>query len=79
MPREQKITLGEMRESGPCRLLVYCADYKCAHHNIIQPPATSGDGADQARPALELFGASEGTNRSEQGARPLESAVGGGD
>src|SRR6476620_5737171 len=25
--------------------------------NIIQPPATSGDGADQARPALELFGA----------------------
>jgi hypothetical protein len=32
MLREQKITLGEMRESGPRRLLVYCADYKCAHH-----------------------------------------------
>ena len=32
MPREHKITLGEMRESGPRRLLVYCADYKCAHH-----------------------------------------------
>jgi hypothetical protein len=31
MPREQKITLGEMRESGPRRLLVYCADYRCAH------------------------------------------------
>ena len=32
MPREQKITLGEMRRSGPRRLLVYCADYRCAHH-----------------------------------------------
>jgi hypothetical protein len=31
MPRQQKITLGEMRESGPTRLLVYCGDYKCAH------------------------------------------------
>ena len=31
MQREQKITLGEMRESGPRRLLIYCADYKCAH------------------------------------------------
>jgi hypothetical protein len=29
--REQKITLGEMRASGPTRLLVYCGDYKCAH------------------------------------------------
>jgi hypothetical protein len=32
MTRQQKITLGEMRSSGPHRLLVYCADYKCAHH-----------------------------------------------
>ena len=32
MPREQKSTFGEMRSSGPRRLLVYCADYKCAHH-----------------------------------------------
>jgi hypothetical protein len=32
MLREQKITLGEIRESGQQRLLVYCADYKCAHH-----------------------------------------------
>jgi len=30
MAREQKITLGEMRQSGPRRLLVYCGDYKCA-------------------------------------------------
>jgi len=32
MQRQQKITLGEMRESGPTRLIVYCGDYKCAHH-----------------------------------------------
>ena len=35
MQREQKITLGEMRSSGPTRLLVYCGDYKCAHSVII--------------------------------------------
>jgi hypothetical protein len=35
MQREQKITLGEMRESGPRRLLVYCADYRCAHSVVI--------------------------------------------
>jgi hypothetical protein len=33
--REQKITLGEMRASGPTRLLVYCGDYKCAHSVVI--------------------------------------------
>jgi hypothetical protein len=33
--REQKITLGEMRSSGPTWLLVYCADYKCAHSVVI--------------------------------------------
>ena len=32
MKREQKITLGEMRATGLRRLLVYCGDYKCAHH-----------------------------------------------
>jgi hypothetical protein len=31
MQRAQKITLGEMRESGPTRLIGYCGDYKCAH------------------------------------------------
>jgi hypothetical protein len=35
MPPELKITLGEMRESGPTRLIVYCADYKCAHSVVI--------------------------------------------
>ena len=29
--REEKITLGEMRESGVRGLLVYCADYHCSH------------------------------------------------
>jgi hypothetical protein len=33
--REQKITLGEMRSSGPTRILVYCGDYKCAHSVTI--------------------------------------------
>jgi hypothetical protein len=32
MKQEQKITLGEMRATGLRRLLVYCGDYKCAHH-----------------------------------------------
>jgi len=35
MNRQQKITLGEMRSSGPRRLLVYCADYRCAHSVTI--------------------------------------------
>jgi hypothetical protein len=29
--REQKITVGEMRDSGVRGLLIYCADYKCSH------------------------------------------------
>jgi len=29
--REQKIILGQMRESGVRGLLVYCADYQCSH------------------------------------------------
>ena len=35
MNREEKITLGEMRASGPQRLLVCCGDYKCAHSVTI--------------------------------------------
>ena len=30
-----KITLGEMRQSGPRRVLVYCGDYKCSHSVVI--------------------------------------------
>jgi hypothetical protein len=39
MQREQKITLGEMRESGPTRLIVYCADYKCGIQSWSTPAA----------------------------------------
>jgi hypothetical protein len=35
MQRQQKIILREMRESGPTRPIVYCADYKCAHSVVI--------------------------------------------
>jgi hypothetical protein len=35
MQRAQKITLGETRQSGPTRLIVYCSDYKCAHSVVI--------------------------------------------
>ena len=31
MQRPQKITFGEMRQSGVRGLLIYCADYKCGH------------------------------------------------
>jgi len=26
---------GEMQESGPTRVIVYCGDYKCAHSVVI--------------------------------------------
>jgi hypothetical protein len=29
--RQQKITFGEMRESGVDHVLIYCADHKCSH------------------------------------------------
>jgi hypothetical protein len=35
MPNQQKITIGEMRSSGPTRLIIYCGDYKCAHSIVI--------------------------------------------
>jgi hypothetical protein len=31
LTRQQKITFGEMRESGVDRVLIYCADHKCSH------------------------------------------------
>jgi len=35
-PREQKITLGEMRSrGGPRRLIVYCSDFKCSHSVVV--------------------------------------------
>lgn len=29
----QKITFGEMRESGARDVLIYCHDYRCGHHD----------------------------------------------
>jgi hypothetical protein len=31
-PTRQKITFAEMRDAGVRRLLIYCGDYRCAHH-----------------------------------------------
>ena len=33
--RQQKITFGEMRESGVRGVLVYCSDYRCSHSTTI--------------------------------------------
>jgi len=32
MDRPQKITFGEMRDSGVRGVLIYCSDYHCSHH-----------------------------------------------
>ena len=32
MTRPQKITFGELRETGVRHVLVYCRDHKCSHH-----------------------------------------------
>jgi hypothetical protein len=43
MPRERKITLREMRESGPTRLIVFCGDYYCAHSVVIEASRWADD------------------------------------
>jgi hypothetical protein len=35
MPGKQEITLGQMRQSGPRRLRVFCGDHKCGHSVVI--------------------------------------------
>jgi len=35
MKRPQKITFGEMRESGVRRVLIFCSDYKCSHSMVM--------------------------------------------
>lgn len=35
MDSGQKITLGEMRDSGVRGILIYCSDYRCSHHIAI--------------------------------------------
>jgi hypothetical protein len=41
--RPQKISLGEMRSSGVCGLLIYCADYRCSHSIAISADRWSDD------------------------------------
>ena len=43
MPREQKITIGEMRESALPGLIVYCGDYKCSHSVVIEANRWAND------------------------------------
>ena len=31
-PSPQKITFGEMRESGVRYVIIYCRDHRCSHH-----------------------------------------------
>jgi hypothetical protein len=38
-----EITLGEMRSSGPRRLLVYCGDYRFAHSVVMNSDQWSDD------------------------------------
>lgn len=40
--RQQKITLGEMRECGTRGLLAYCADYKCSNLLRLAPERVDG-------------------------------------
>ena len=45
MQKPQKITFGEMRESGVRGVLVYCSDYRCSHYVTASAdpwPGTSG-------------------------------------
>jgi hypothetical protein len=35
MPREEKITLDEMRESGVFLIDVFCRDYRCSHSTTL--------------------------------------------
>jgi hypothetical protein len=45
MAREEKITFGEMRQSGGRRIVVYCSDYKCSHSVIwMQIPGRIASG-----------------------------------
>jgi hypothetical protein len=40
--RERKITLGQMRDTGVRRLLVYCSDYRCSHSIAISADRVVG-------------------------------------
>ena len=68
MDRAQKITPGEMRSSGPRRLLVYCADYRCTHHVEIDSDRW---GDDVRLSDLEPRFTCQACGRRGAGVRPL--------
>lgn len=37
--RQHKITFAEMRAAGVRRVLIYCADHRCGHCNIVADDA----------------------------------------
>jgi hypothetical protein len=39
----QKITFGEMRESGTRDVLIYCRDHRCGHHIEINADSWADD------------------------------------
>ena len=45
MAGPQKITFGDMRESGVRGVLIYCSDYRCSHHIAV----TADQWADDVR------------------------------
>ena len=43
LTRPQKITFGDMRDTGVRGVLIYCADYKCSHSIAISADPWPGD------------------------------------
>jgi hypothetical protein len=43
LTRPQKITFGEMRDTGVRGLLIYCSDYKCSHSIAVSADAWPDD------------------------------------
>jgi hypothetical protein len=41
--RPEKITFGDMRESGVRGVLIYCADYHCSHSVAVMADASADD------------------------------------
>jgi hypothetical protein len=68
MQRPQKITFGEMRESGVRGVLIYCSHYHCSHYVTAS--------ALQAKPmecgGVKLLFPMTGTSRSLLVMRPLD-------
>jgi hypothetical protein len=43
MNHGDKITFGEIRESGVRAILVYCSDFRCSHSIALSEAASIGD------------------------------------